>query len=106
MSDKNRPDLAPRRPSAAADLPAAADDWVRGGREGTETTTSPAPEPPAQPPVESSASEPTKRLTIEVPISLHHAIIMDTTARGTTAKADITPLLLQHYADAIKRYQR
>ncbi|GAY19414.1 hypothetical protein MSZK_61400 [Mycobacterium sp. shizuoka-1] len=106
MSDKTRPDLTPRRPSAAADLPAAADDWVRGGREGTETTPPPAPEPPAQPPVESSASEPTKRLTIEVPASLHHAIMVHARVTGVTAKDEITPLLRQHYADALKLYQR
>ncbi|MBS0338453.1 MAG: hypothetical protein JSS40_16960 [Proteobacteria bacterium] len=110
MSDKSRPDLAPRRPSAAADLPAAADDWVRGGREGTEKTTAPpptpTPEPPAHPPVESSTSEPTKRLTIEVPASLHHAIMVHARVTGVTAKDEITPLLRQHYADALKLYQR
>jgi hypothetical protein len=110
MSGTKRPQwsLVPRRPSAAeasspGDLPATADDWVRRG---TEAVTPPAPEPPAQTPVESSASESTKRLTIEVPASLHHAIMVHARVTGVTAKDEITPLLRQHYADALKLYQR
>lgn len=109
MSGTKRPQwsLVPRRPSAAEvssrDLPATADDWVRRG---TEAVTPPAPEPPAQTPVESSASESTKRLTIEVPASLHHAIMVHARVTGVTAKDEITPLLRQHYADALKRCQR
>lgn len=57
-------------------------------------------------PVESSASESTKRLTIEVPASLHHAIMVHARVTGVTAKDEITPLLRQHYADALKRCQR
>lgn len=60
----------------------------------------------AQTPVESSASESTKRLTIEVPASLHHAIMVHARVTGVTAKDEITPLLRQHYADALKRCQR
>lgn len=98
MADKSRPDLAPRRPSSSADLPAAADDWVRGGRETT-------PPPPAVAEVAAaSAKEATKRLTIDVPASLHHAIMVQARVTGKTAKDEITPLLREHYADALRLY--
>lgn len=103
MADKSRPELTPRRPSA--DLPPAADDWVR---QGAETPAPPAtPEPPAPTPeVASSASEPTKRLVIEIPESLHHAIMVHARVTGTSAKDEITPLLRRHYADALRLYAR
>jgi hypothetical protein len=102
MADKSRPELTPRRPSA--DLPPAADDWVR---QGAETPAPPAtPELPAPTPEAASASEPTKRLTIEVPASLHHAIMVHARVTGITAKDEITPLLRKHYADALRLYAR
>jgi len=102
MADKTRPELTPRRPSA--DLPPAADDWVR---QGAETPAPPAtPEPPAPTPEAASAGEPTKRLTIEVPASLHHAIMVHARVTGITAKDEITPLLRMHYADALRLYTR
>lgn len=111
MSGSRRPQwsLVTRRPAAGVsspgDLPTAADDLVRGGTQG-EATSPPAPEPPAQPQVRSSASEPTKtkRLTIDVPASLHHAIMVQARVTGKTAKDEITPLLSEHYADALRLY--
>lgn len=101
MADKSRPDLAPRRPSSNADLPPAADDWVR---EGTEATAQSAPAPAVAGTAAASAKEATKRLTIDVPASLHHAIMVQARASGRTAKDEITPLLRSHYADALRRY--
>lgn len=104
MADKSRPELTPRRPSA--DLPPAADDWVRKGAETpAPTTTTPEPPPPA-PEAAFSAGEKTKRLVIEIPESLHHVIMVQTKVTGISAKDEITPLLRRHYADALRLYGR
>lgn len=101
--------LVNRRPAAdvssPGDLPTAADDLAHGGTKG-EATSPPVPEPPAQTPVKSSASEPTKtkRLNIDVPASLHHAIMVQARVTGKTAKDEITPLLREHYAEALRLY--
>lgn len=100
MADKSRPDLAPRRPSSGADLPSAADDWVREGKEAGQSTSPPAVLEVAV----ASAKEAAKRLTIDVPASLHHAIMVQARVTGKTAKDEITPLLREHYADALRLY--
>lgn len=92
-----RPDLAPRRPSAA-ELPEAADQWVHGN----DTPATPAaPAPPAAKPPEAKA-----RLTLDIPASLHFAMKMRATATGVAMVDEVTPLLMTHYADDLKRYQR
>lgn len=105
MTGTRRPKwtLVNRRPDADVSS-TAADDLTRGGTAGE--ATPPAPEPPAQPPERSSASEPTKtkRLTIDVPASLHHAIMVQARVTGKTAKDEITTLLREHYADALRLY--
>lgn len=103
MADKSRPELTPRRPSA--DLPPAADDWVRQGAETPAPPTTPEP-PPTPEAAVSSASEPTKRLVIEIPENLHHVIFVQARVTGTSAKDEITPILRKHYADALRLYGR
>jgi len=84
--------MAPRRPSAA-ELPDAADQWVRGN-DAAPTVAA------AQP------REATRRLTLDVPASLHFAMKMRATATGVAMVDEVTPLLLAHYADDMKRYHR
>ena len=61
-------------------VPAAADAWVESRA-------------PAEGP------EPMKRLTIDVPESLHRAIKMQCAARGTKMADEIRELLMQKYGE-------
>jgi len=47
--------------------------------------------------VERRETEPTKRLTLEIPASLHKKIKAKTAMRGTTMIAEITALLEERY---------
>ncbi|WP_239657398.1 hypothetical protein [Mycobacterium riyadhense] len=98
MANKPRPDIAPRRPSTA-ELPEAADQWVHGN-DAPATASSAAPATAAKPP------EATRRLTLDIPASLHFAMKMRATATGVAMVDEVTPLLMAHYADDLKRYQR
>lgn len=60
--------------------PAAADAWVESRSSGDEP-------------------EPMKRLTIDVPASLHRAIKMQCAARGTKIADEVRELLMQKYGD-------
>lgn len=55
---------------------------------------------PAQP----SAPRGKSRLTLDVPESLHFAMRMQATATKTPMVDEVTPLLLEHYADAMRRF--
>ena len=92
MADK-RPDMTPRRPSTA-DRSDSADQWVHGN------DAAPAVSTPAGP------REATRRLTLDIPASLHFAMKMRATASGVPMVDEVTPLLAAHYADDLKRYQR
>ena len=50
--------------------------------------------------------EATRRLTLDIPASLHFAMKMRATATGVAMVDEVTPLLMAHYADDLKRYQR
>jgi hypothetical protein len=86
MANKPRPDTPPRRPSTTA--PSDADDQ---SVHGTDT-------PPTKP------REATRRLTLDIPTSLHFAMKMRAAATGITMVEEVTPLLMNHYADDLKRY--
>lgn len=60
----------------AAAAPAAADNWVENRAE----------------------EEPMKRLTIDIPASLHRAIKMQTAQRGTKIADEVRELLTERYA--------
>jgi hypothetical protein len=76
--------------SFARVAPKAADEWVAGA--GTETASdhSPSPEP----------AEPMKRLTIDIPRSLHTRIKAACALRGSKMADEIRALLDREYADA------
>lgn len=93
MADK-RPEMTPRRPSTA-ELPEAADQWVHG-----------ADAPPAAAVPSAGPREATRRLTLDIPASLHFAMKMRATATGVAMVDEVTPLLQTHYADDLTRYQR
>ncbi len=48
----------------------------------------------------------TRRLTIDIPAELHFAMKMRATASGIPMVDEVTPLLLEHYAADMERYQR
>jgi hypothetical protein len=51
-----------------------------------------------------SAPRGKSRLTLDVPESLHFAMRMQATATKTPMVDEVTPLLLEHYADAMRRF--
>ena len=67
----------------------AADDWVAGAGTETASTLSPPPEP----------TEPMKRLTIDIPRSLHTRIKAACALRGSKMADEIRTLLDREYAD-------
>lgn len=44
------------------------------------------------------------RLTLDIPASLHFAMRMQATATKVPMVDEVTPLLLEHYADAMRRF--
>ena len=68
------------KPTSSAPLPAAADSWVE-----SRSVTVPAEE--------------MKRLTIDIPASLHRAIKSQTGARGTKIADEVRELLLKKYGN-------
>ncbi|MCS3789966.1 3-oxoacyl-ACP reductase-like protein [Tsukamurella ocularis] len=94
---KGLPSLAAGRPSAQS-----VDDWVTGAHPAETAAASPAAaERPAQPapaaPATDPQGEPLKRLTLDIPLSLHAAIKTDCARRGVKMIDDIRPLLEAHY---------
>jgi hypothetical protein len=79
-----------KKVSFARTPPKAADEWVAGA--GTETTA--APSSPPEP------AEPMKRLTIDIPRSLHTRIKAACALRGSKMADEIRALLDREYADA------
>ena len=69
--------------------PKSADEWVSSSRPADEPETLPAPAP----------AEPMKRLTIDVPKSLHSRIKAACALRGSKMVEEIRTLLEREYAD-------
>ena len=69
------------KPTSKTALPVAADAWAE--------SRTPAEEP-----------EPMKRLTIDVPASLHRAIKTQCASRGTKIADEVRALLMQKYGEA------
>lgn len=94
---KGLPSLAAGRPSAQS-----VDDWVTGAHPAEVKGASPAAVT-STPPVRVAAAElepegePLKRLTLDIPLSLHAAIKTDCARRGVKMIDDIRPLLEAHY---------
>ena len=68
---------------------------------GTKPSIKPAAAPTAEAWVknrEEAADEPTKRLTLDIPESLHRAIKVSCAGRGTKMAEEIRVLLEAHYA--------
>lgn len=82
-----------KKVSFARVAPKAADEWVAGA--GAETASAPAspPEP----------TEPMKRLTIDIPRSLHTRIKAACALRGSKMADEIRALLDREYANAEMR---
>ena len=79
-----------KKVSFARMIPKAADEWVAGAGTETVSTLSPPPEP----------TEPMKRLTIDIPRSLHTRIKAACALRGSKMADEIRTLLDREYADA------
>ncbi len=76
---------------------AGADEWIHGGRgSGGTPSSAPAP-PPTAPPVVEEAAERTKRLTLDIPVSLHTRIKVGCAERGTKMVEEIREILEAHY---------
>lgn len=95
-----RAQLSLERPSA--NLPAGADAWVEGD-------TAAAPSKPPSPPITKAATaaarlpqdaarrEPIKRLTIDIPESLHREMKIHAATTGTPMVDEVRALLEAHY---------
>ncbi|MDD4865657.1 MAG: hypothetical protein PHQ28_00515 [Mycobacterium sp.] len=57
-------------------------------------------------PTEPNAREATKRLTLDIPESLHFAMKMLSVETNVPMVDEVTPLLMNHYADAMRRYRK
>jgi len=67
---------------------------------GTRPTTRPQEQPgQADEWVKDRASEPMKRLTIDIPVDLHRAIKTATASRGTKMADEVRELLMQKYGN-------
>lgn len=90
---KGLPSLAAGRPSAQS-----VDDWVAGAHPAETPGIAPANVPPVRTEAKNEAGgEPLKRLTLDIPLSLHAAIKTDCARRGVKMIDDIRPLLEAHY---------
>lgn len=93
---KGLPSLAAGRPSAQS-----VDDWVTGAHPAEVPGAIPAAVtrvPPVRTPAAAEPEgEPLKRLTLDIPLSLHAAIKTDCARRGVKMIDDIRPLLEAHY---------
>jgi hypothetical protein len=69
-------------------LPPAADSWVESRTEEAE---------PVRPSQEKQKPEKMKRLTIDIPLSLHRAIKSQCAIRGTTIADEVREFLLKQY---------
>ena len=78
-----------KKVSFARMTPKAADEWVAGAETETVSTLSPPPEP----------AEPMKRLTIDIPRSLHTRIKAACALRGSKMADEIRTLLDREYAE-------
>lgn len=75
----------------------AANDWVANKPE-VEVTEPPATEPPKV--KEEQPKEEMKRLTIDIPESLHRTIKSQCAIRGTKIVDEVREMLLQKYSNA------
>lgn len=96
-SKQQRPDMAPRRPSA--ELPADADEFVRTGQTST-ATTAPAAPPSTPPSPTPPQREPTRRLTLDIPERLHRKMKIRAATTGVPMVDEVTGVLEHHYHDA------
>ena len=78
-----------KKVSFARMIPKAADEWVAGAGTETISALSPPPEP----------VEPMKRLTIDIPRSLHTRIKAACALRGSKMADEIRTLLDREYAE-------
>lgn len=78
------------RPSES-NVPAAADEWVTS-RFGSDPEATPQPTPP-------EPQEPLKRLTLDIPASLHRAIKSQCAAEDKKMVVEIRKLLEQKYGN-------
>ena len=101
MANRQRPNLT-ERPSTAAD----ADKWVQGGDPApAETTPAPAVAQAAAAPAPAAIPTPapreaTRRLTLDIPDSLHQAMKVRAAMTGVTMLAEVRAVLAQHYGVA------
>lgn len=72
------------KPTTRPPAPAAADSWV-------DSRVAP---PPAEP------TEPMKRLTIDIPESLHRTVKMACAARGTKIADEVRTLLIREFVES------
>jgi hypothetical protein len=79
-----------KKVSFARMAPKAADEWVAGAGTEAASTLSPPPEP----------AEPMKRLTIDIPRSLHTRIKAACALRGSKMADEIRALLDREYDEA------
>ncbi|MUL50069.1 hypothetical protein FZI85_29995 [Mycobacterium sp. CBMA293] len=86
MSADKRPNLT-KRPSSAD-----ADKWVHGD-------TAPAPTPAPAVTVVAPTREPTRRLTLDIPETLHRKMKIKSATTGVPIVAEVTQVLDQHYAE-------
>jgi hypothetical protein len=77
-----------------------ADNRSAGTRAARSRTTRAAADAPAP------TEETTKRLTLDIPERLHFAMKMQSTETSVPMVDEVTPLLMKHYADAMRRYPR
>lgn len=91
-----RTQLSLERPSA--NLTAGADAWVGGE---SAPATNPAPpataEPSTKPTPQDTKREPIKRLTIDIPESLHREMKIRAATTGTPMVDEVRTLLEAHY---------
>lgn len=86
----SKPSMIPAKPVRSVP---SADAWVASGQESTILRSAPAETSVA---VEAPA-EPTKRLTFDIPESLHRAIKVSTASRGVVMAEEIRELLKEKY---------
>ncbi|SPX88471.1 hypothetical protein [Mycobacterium xenopi] len=86
-SKQQRPDMAPRRPSA--ELPAGADEFVRTGTATAPAAATSTPTPPQR--------EPTRRLTLDLPERLHRRMKIRSATTGVPMVDEVRAVLEAHY---------
>lgn len=91
-----RTQLSLERPSAT--LTAGADAWVGGqSTPATDPATRAPAKPPTKPTPQDAKREPIKRLTIDIPESLHREMKIRAATTGTPMVDEVRALLEAHY---------